>query len=91
MVPGHQQGGGARGSHSNTLRDTRNCVKVKEKTLKDKSEQEQKTSLSGAGRSKHVFQGICVKAEETTALTDKSEQEQNTSFSGAGKKYKHLF
>ena len=51
MVPGRQQGGGVRGSHSNTLRDTRNCVKVKEKTaLTDKSEQEQNTSLSGAGK-----------------------------------------
>ena len=50
MAPGHPQGGGARGSHSNILRDTRSCVKVKEKTLlTDKSEQEN-TSLSGAGK-----------------------------------------
>ena len=32
-------------------------MKVKEKTsLKDKSEQEQNVSLSGAGRSKHLFE-----------------------------------
>ena len=57
MVPGHQQGGRARGSYTYTLRDTRHCVKAKEKTsLKDKSEQEENTSLSGAGRSKHLFE-----------------------------------